>query len=204
VNAVSKALLEFFAMPDEQLRWLGELLAENGIWCVVRKLPPNWGIKHVTGAQFLTELQLTKPDETAGLQLFFGPSDFVPTPIWRIAENGDRDIDFIRSQAIQYCPSMVVREHVLLEGHMAIMRQGYYDEVGIAPKPVQEWFRHVAKSFVRLRTEGTVVLQDPKLGKQKEYPDIVATPGALEWQRCGHLLKQFVNGAYEFHVRVNN
>jgi hypothetical protein len=162
---MSKTRLEFLAMPDEQLRWIKELLANDGIWCVVRRLPPNWQIEQVEDAGFLSNLQLKIPDEIGRLQLFFGRSDLVPTPIWRTAENGDRDIDFIRSRAIQFSPSVVVREHVLLEGQMAIMRLGYYEEAGIDPKPLRLWFRDVAKSFVKLKAAGTVIIRDTERDK---------------------------------------
>ena len=191
-------------MPDEQLSWLQALLSENDIWCVLRKLPPNFGIEQVSGTEFLTDLQLVNADETGGLQLFFGRSDFTPRPIWRTTENGDRDIDFIRSKAIQYCPSIVVGKCVLLEGQLGIMRHGYYEEAGIDPIPVQTWFKEIALSFARLGAVTPLVLRDMENGQERIYADIIATSGALEWQRSGHLLKQFLKGAYEFHIPAAN
>jgi hypothetical protein len=198
---MSKTSLEFFATPEEQRHWLRGLLSDERIWCVVGKSPPNRTIEQVTGTRFLNELHLTKPGEIGGLQLFFGPGDLVSSPIWRTSERGDRDIDFARSKAVLFDPSFVVRKQILLEGTMAIMRRVYYEEAGIDPKPLQRWFRQIANSFTKLKTAGTVVLRDPADGTEKAYPDIIATPGAVEWQRTGHLLKQFVNGAYEFEVR---
>ena len=201
---MSKAHVEFFATPEEQLDWLRELLSGDRVWCVVRTLPPNWGIELVASARLLRQLSLTKSDATGGTQVFLGRKDLVPVPIWRTEDNGGRDIDFIRSQAIQYSPSVVVREHILLQGQMAIMRRSYYNDAGVDPKPLHQWFRQLANSFSELKTAGTVVLRDPAHGTEKAYPDIIATAQAAEWQRTGHLLKQFVDGAYEFIVRLRD
>lgn len=197
---MSRINADFFATPDEQLGWLEGFLADNDIWCVLRILPPMWRIEQVHDKGFLTTLPLRKADGIGGLQLFFGRRDLVPAPMWRTPENGDRDIDFIRSQAIQYSPSIVVGEHVLLEGQMGIMRRSHYEKSGIDPNPVNAWFNEVASSFARLGTGIPVTLRDTKSGQERVYKDIIVSFGALEWQRSGHLLKQFLNGAYEFHV----
>jgi len=192
----------FFATPDEQRLWLRNLLADKSIWCVLRVFPPNWKIEVVTDTEFLEELQLKKDGDIGGFDLYLGRSDLISAPVWRSTGDGRRDIDLTRSQAIAYDPSMVADGDILLEGQMAIMRGTHYEEAGIDPKPLRKWFGEMTKSFGELSAGGVVVCRDPNSGKEKEYPDIIATQGAVQWQRSGRLLKQFVRGAYEFDIRT--
>jgi hypothetical protein len=201
---MSNTQVQFLSTPEEQIKWLTQYLANDGIWWVLRRFPPNWGISAVTGTELLNELQFTKVDDIGGLQLFIGRCDLVPSPVWRTTDVGERDIDFVRSRAIQYDPSLLVDEHILLEGQMAIMRRNYYQEVGIDPNPLRAWFREVATRFRKLHAGCTVVLRDLERGTESKYPNIVATRGAVEWRLSGHLLKQFAKGAYEFDVLKND
>lgn len=201
--SMNSAFVVFFATPDEQLKWLRGLLADEDIWCVVKTLPPQRSIGLTNNMTFLASLNLTKGDDRGGLQLFLGRRSIVPLPIWRTLENGDRDIDNARSQAIQFDPATIIGDHILLSGQMAIMREIYYQEAGIDSKPLKTWFRQVARSLRKLNAAGTVIIRDPERGEEKVYPDIVATSGAIQWQRSGHLLKQFVRGAYEFYVPLS-
>ena len=191
-------------MPNEQVRWIERLLTDEHVWCVVDQFPPNRTIELVTGREFLYEIRFSKPDERGGMQLFFGRRDVAPSPIWRTTEAGIRKLSLIASQAIQYVPSMIIGEQILLEGQMAIVRPVQYEEVGIDPKPIQKWFRQVTKSFIDLTMPGGVVLRDPETGATRNYPDIRASSGAAEWWRAGHLLKQFPKGAYEFDIRCTD
>jgi hypothetical protein len=199
---MGRTQLEFFALPHEQLQWLREFLADDNIWCVLWLPPPNHSIHEVAGTQFLAELELTAGDERGGPMLFFGRKDLVSAPQWTTDANGERELDFTRSRAILFEPSRVVADNVLLTGRMSIMRPSQYKEAGIDPKPIQRWMRQVVQSFVRLQPTGVRVLTVDAETSRTGDSGFVATPSAIEWQKSGHLLKQFLRGAGEYRVSV--
>jgi hypothetical protein len=94
--------------------------------------------------------------------------------------------------------SIVVRQNVLLAGQMAIMREQYYEEAKIDFTSMQRWFRDIGESFERLIAQDKVFVRDEVNGLEKECMEFVATRGAVEWQRSGRALRQFLNGAYTF------
>jgi hypothetical protein len=128
--------LIFYAMPDEQCAWLKGQLSSGQLWCVVRQLPPTWRIESVSGTDFLTEDIFRRCPGVGVVQLILGNRALVPDPVWRIDGGGGKDIDFIRSQAIQYDAS-ILADHILLLGAMGIMSAPYYREAGIDPAGVQ-------------------------------------------------------------------
>jgi hypothetical protein len=198
---MSRRCFEFYALPDEQRHWLGEVLADKGVWCVLRQFE---GPRVVcpTGAEFLSDLKF-EVDQSARFSLILGHRELVPAPIWRVDGAGKRDIDFTRSEAIQYDPAVVARGSVLLEGQLAIMSKGYYDDLDIDSQPLQKWFNRVARSFARLKAPGAVLVHHTTLGTTKELRGVVLTPGAVAWRKEGRQLKQLIDGAVEFDIRTN-
>lgn len=190
--------LEFLALPSEQVSWLAELLDSRDVWCVRRWMPPNRKIERIQGSDSIHIHSFSTKDDTGGFELYFGNKEFADSPIWQTGGHGSIDIDFVRSQAIQYCPSMLVQDSVLLAGQMAIMRRSYYAEAGIDPKPLYNWFIEVVRSFRLLAAKSELFLCDPRTGALAECPGLVATAGAMDFLRTGHSLKQYLRGAYEF------
>jgi hypothetical protein len=196
---MSRTRLQFYATPDEQGRWLREVLTDEDVWCVLRPwdAPP---VVCPTQARFELELKFDI-DQGARYSLMLGHRELVAEPIWRVDGAGKRDIDFARSQAIQYCPSVIARGNVLLEGQLAIMNKVYYDDLGLAWEPLQKWFHRVARSLKRLRASGCVLIHHTTRGTSRHLRRVLVTPGALKWRRAGNQLKQLVDGAVEFDIQ---
>jgi hypothetical protein len=138
------------------------------------------------------------------LNLFIGHRDLTPEPVWRTTGRGDQDIDFIKSQAVQYTASVLANDTILLDGQLAIMRAIYYEEAGINPKPLQKWFRRLAKLFRALQTPDAHLICRAASGQIRACDNIMLTPGAADWRRSGGLLKQFPDGPVEFDVEFTD
>jgi hypothetical protein len=197
---MSRKSLEFYALRDEQRNWLGQTLADKDLWCVVRAFKGS-PTQCQTEGHFLSELQF-EVDQCATYSLMLGHRELVASPVWRVNGAGQRDIDFIQSQAIEYGPAVVARGSVLLEGRLAIMSRVYYDDLGIDPQPLQKWFNRLARSFARLKAPGIVLAQHTTSGTTKKWSGVIVTPGAAAWRRKGGQLKQSVDGSVEFDVQT--
>ncbi len=192
-------LVEFYATPDEQRVWLTRVLSRHDTWCA--RWQPGIGEPEFPFGAALLENSIFRGNDEA--MLFLGRKDLTALPTWRENERGHRDIDFVRSQAIQVVPSRVVRD-VLLEGRIAIMRATYYEDAGISVRPVRKWFHEVGRSLEQLRLPGAMLLQRTTTGRIKEWQSVIISRGAADWRQSGGSLKQFVDGGVEFDVRIEN
>ena len=201
---MAKNRVDFFAMPDEQRDWLQQLFKSDALWCVLRQSPPNTRVEEITEAALFANPSLDWSSGVGETQLHVGCREIVAEPVWSAIRTGLKDIDFIQSQAIQVVLSRQVDDRILLEGQIGIMHEASYRDAGIDPAPLQKWFRSVANSLKRLRANVAVVLRDPASKQERRYPGIVATAGAVQWRRSGRVLKQFVDGAYEFDIQASD
>jgi hypothetical protein len=197
--------IEFYALPDEQCKWLNSVLDDSQVWCVLSRSPPdNPHDELVSKSTAANALDFFKNEDIGGITLFIGLRSIVPAPVWRESANGVRDLDFIESRAIKYEPSRVFCERILLEGQFAIMRDIYYLERNIDSKPLYAWFLALVNSLKHLRAKGVTVVQSTTAGSTKEWPQIVVTDGAERWWRGGSALKQFPHGEVEFNLKLGD
>jgi hypothetical protein len=194
---------EFYALPNEELQWLAGVLTQKNIWCWVYWHPAEGGkgYEPIKTADDLKKLSFNTKYE-GGLKFFLGRTDLTNI-VWRETLGGKKEIDFIKSQAIEFWPSLIVMDNILLEGRLAIMPPSEYTLQGIDPKPILRWYKEVRKSLTSMMSKEYIVVQRTTNGKLKEWREIGLTPGAISWRLSGRLLKQFPRGEVEFDVMAN-
>ena len=190
---------EFYALPDEQRQWLAEIVSQEGIWCLVNSWKPGHGDQYYCIHKEAELKSHFLPITPKGTLMFFIGRTGLSKPVWRDSPRG-KELDFIRSQAIEFSPSLIVRESILLEGRLAIMRPSEYSLHGIDPNPLSRWYRPIRKSLTSIMTKDYIVVQRTTTGEIKEWHEIGVTHGAVTWRLGGHLLKQFPQGAVEFDI----
>jgi hypothetical protein len=195
---MARVRVNFYAMPNEQQAWLNDTLAQTALWCVVRI--PGAASRLIREPSEIARLPFVEPS-CKYFDLFLGNRELVEAPVWRIAGDGREVIDLARSMAIQYVPSLVVDNDVLLEGQMAIMAATYYQELGLDQGPLERWFAHIAKSFQKQRSPAKLVYHRAD-GQVVTYPGTMLTPGAVQWRLAGKRLKQLQQGPLEFDVQL--
>jgi len=188
---------EFYALPDELQPWLASIIIQDGIWCLKRRIGNGVHYDLIRDARDVKAISFMVENEDDVI-LFIGRSDLSPIVLENKAHS--TSLDFIRSQAIQFVPSTIAKEVILLEGRLAIMRPSEYKLHGIDPKPLSQWYRHIQKSLASIMTRDNIVVQRTSTGKLKEWREIGITQGAVSWRRNGRLLKQFPRGEVEFDV----
>lgn len=199
---MSTSRFEFFATAEDQKEWLIELMRDGIVWCVVRETQPTPRVELQDSSDFVRSFSFVH--SARGMtQFFLGLREFCESPVWEKSAASSPQINFTRSQAICFDPSLTAGDSILLQGQAAIMREVYYREAGIDPRPVREWYRSVVKKFKASKAPNATVIQHTTLGTTKEWGSILATSGAAAWWKSGRKLKQFVNGPVEFDLRTS-
>jgi len=193
-------IYSFYSLPEEFNKWLLKLILENSVWCMAWYPGINDLYYFVRDNKDVLSLSYQTEYEDS-LILFIGRRDLSDI-IWEDNKRGKR-IHFIKSQAIQLVPSLIVQECILLEGRMAVMRPSEYSLHGIDPKPILQWYKQVRKSLASIMSKEYIVVQRTASGKLKEWREIGLTPGAISWRLSGRLLKQFPRGEVEFDIMPN-
>lgn len=192
-----KMSYEFYALPEEFNKWLLKLISDDSVWCMAwypGKDDPYYLIrdKDISSLSYQAEFE-------DSVMFFVGRRELSDI-VWEDTKRGKR-IHFIKSQAIQIVPSLIVQERILLEGRMAVMRPSEYTLQGIDPKPILRWYKQVRKSLTSIMSREYIIIQRTTTGKIKEWLEVGVTPAAVAWYHRGHLLKQFPQGAVEFDIR---
>lgn len=195
---MARVRVNFYALPNEQQAWLNETLEQSALWCVVRF--PGDESRLVSDLSEIDRLPFVEPS-CKYFDLFLGNRELVETPVWRIAGDGREVIDLVRSMAIQFVPSLVVDNNVLLEGQMAIMTATYYRELGLDQGPLERWFARIANSFRKQRSPAKLVYHRAD-GQAAAFPGTMLTSGAVQWRLAGRRLKQLLHGPMEFDVQL--
>lgn len=193
--------LDFFATPAEQKNWLAQFLGDTDVWCVLWTAVD--GPRYVElDVQMVDELSFSAESEDE-MTFFLGRKSLVASPIWNTVGAGRRELDFLKSSAVQYVPALVVHEKILLEGRMAILPSSAYEDAGVDPKPIAAWFKKVRDSFASmLREPRATLVQSTTSGAMKSWNQVLVSPGAVAAKTSGKLLKQFPEGEVEFDVRL--
>lgn len=133
--------------------------------------------------------------------MFFGNKSLQNRLIWQTTLDNRTELDFIRSQTVQFVPSLLINGTTLLEGQLAIMSDVYYHELGIDPGPVGHFYSELRKSFKRIFDNNSRVAVVTPTGETKLIPNTSITASAAEWvNRKKGRLKQLKDGPVEFTV----
>jgi len=198
---MGKTRLEFYALPEEQKAWLQALLKQQPVWCICERSclrePVRVEPQDVVNLNFETKTEF----EWA---LFLGLKTLTKAPVFRPTPQGST-LDFVKSLAIQYVPSLVCAPDILIEGQLAVMRKFEYELAKLPWQHLFQWFRELTRSFRRtLGFKGAVLVQHTTLGTVKEWRGVLLSKGAVEWRLNGRRLKQFPRGEVEFDLRLMN
>jgi hypothetical protein len=194
---MNATIYPFYATIDEQKKWLVQLLSAKDVWCLL--WTPSDGARYFPiGITELKKISFEAEHED-DLMLFLGCRGLTIEPVWLETPRGVR-LDFIRSQALQLVPSLVVENTILLEGRLSVMRRGEYERVGVNPTKLIKWYRKIRKSLVSLMSSNHILVQKTSDGKIKLWTDVGISPGAVLWYHEGHSLKQFPQSPVEFDI----
>src|SRR5262245_11309799 len=139
-DIMSATSLEFYALPAEQKCWLQGVLRDQNVWCYARRWPAiYWSVE---ADSLPLEGEFVGKD-WSDLIFFLGRRNF-SSPVWENTPAVNQ-INFGRSLAVQYSPSLIANADTLLEGQMAILRAVSYDEAGIDASGLQRWYKQLAK-----------------------------------------------------------
>lgn len=188
----------FFATAEEQRQWLGDVVRDRDLWCVAVYL----GDKRPAVLDQRALEHLSFEAGVGPVRLCIGRTELAPGPVWRAAGSGS-DVDFIRSRAVQYNPSLQ-HGNTLLQGQLGIMRREYYEEAALAYEPLHRWFTSLTDSFESaLHVKGATMLS--RAGREswvRLRDKILISPGAIVWREGGGLLKQVYESVVEFDVAL--
>lgn len=183
----------FFATHHEQHDWLGRIAGENEGWFVAGGSPTGPIIGRLSDlGTFFTE------GKSAVAPIFLGRSDISNGPIWRISAKG-KELDFVRSLAIQFVPSVVAGD-TMLEGRFDIHRASEYELVGVEHGDLRKWIAQLRRSMRSMwKVPGIGIRLESRDGVRSAVGGTVLfSPGAVDWYRQGGKLKQFPEGTFSF------
>lgn len=188
--------LAFYASVNEQRVWLSHALHDVRGWSIA-----NW-FRQDRFEEILPQHigRNLGTDNWHALRIFIGRSDLSAAPVWRNTSVG-KEIDFIRSRAIQIVPSATIDE-MMLEGRIDIMRASEYQRIGVDPLPLMQWFRLMQRSLEKmLQFDGAYLVG--RKGHRSGFPSrrrALVSRDAAAWRHSGHDLKQVPESTIEFDV----
>jgi hypothetical protein len=185
--------IEFFALPEEQLPWLRELLSDPAVWCWVRLLGKGSRIIEVS-----EELDLVDFTSTDLIELDFGRGN-VQDPVWEQTGYGV-DLDFSRSLAVQFDPCLMIGGQELIKGQMAISPKGWYDFYGVNSESVVSWYKRLSKSWKKVFSREDMVVVDLEDGRSIPYRGVHLTAGSVAWWQSGKELKDALDWKFKYDV----
>ncbi len=185
--------IEFFMLPDEQSKWLERTFVSDDSWCWIRRRDADSRL--ISGPFKTGDLRF---DSEKLVELDFGRSS-VQTPLFRETPFCT-EIDFPRSLAVQFLPSLILKGHMLTVGQLGITSKGWYEYLGIQAQSVVKWYQQLARLLKKtfLREYMAIVKLDD--GRVYTYRDIHLSPGAVEWWRKGNELRTPTNDNIRFDV----
>jgi hypothetical protein len=200
VIGMAKTQIEFYAVAEEQRAWL-ETQCQPGTW--IRYWEPSRPVQHEVLTPQSVRLLDFEAKHGDDWMLFLGRKDMAPESVWLDTAVG-RQIDFVKSMAIQFVPSLAYHDKVLLEGRISIMRVENYQQEGIDCAPLLNWFNALCRSFQRaVAKRDAVVTQRTTEGTIKEWRKVLVSERAVEWRHSGRKVKQFPKGEVEFDIRIS-
>jgi hypothetical protein len=185
---------EFFWTPHELQAWLIRVCDELGLWLVLWRVGRN--ADNVNPDAIQPSMFESVADDA--IQIFLGSPSICPKPVWRIA--GDRrELDFIRSYAVQLVPSVLAVDHkTMLQGRLAIMRPVDYDDSNRA-KQVAELFKQLRAKLRQDSDRSRIIVQQLPDGDKKRWQDVLVGKSV---PKSGLKLKQFSRGEVEFGIET--
>ena len=132
--------IEFLALPKEQLEWLRSLLSQRDVWCWIRLFEA--GMSRITSDP--GDLDALSFDSECLAEIDLGRYE-IQQPVFKETGYGV-DLDFPRSLAVQFRPSLVLKKRMLTTGQLAISSSSWYEYFGVDAAPVQKWYRTLSIS----------------------------------------------------------
>src|SRR5690606_29054322 len=118
----------------------------DDIWCWIRMLGNNSRL--VSGSGVLEGIGSLKFDNDSLMELDFGRRS-IQMPIFRQTPLFT-ELEFARSLAVQFLPSLVLKETALYEGQLGISRKQWYEDFGVRAEPVVTWYHQLARSLKKI------------------------------------------------------
>jgi hypothetical protein len=185
--------IEFLALPDEQRPWLKDILKKNGMWCWVRIR--GGGSKIIYDPSAIEDTDFG----TKNLVEFDLGRAAVRQPVFRETPNGV-ELDFPRSLAVQFAPSLAIDNCILTVGQLAISSRSWYDFYDVNPDPVSTWFRELTRSWRKAFCDENMVVVNMDDGRVSESRQVHVTAGAIHWWQQGRELKNLTNMTFKYDV----
>lgn len=194
---MGRSQLSFFALPHEQINCLSSILTDANwilLWSALDRFTYRKILPREINAQ---NFNVGVEDEW---MLFIGFVDVVSNPQF-IPSDGRYTLDFAASCAVQYVPSFVANDNILLEGRLAIMRNSCYSCEPVLQKTFVNRYAELRSSVTTcVKCEGAMLTQVTTNGIKKILKSVAVSQGAAQWRTNGNSLKQFICGQVEFGV----
>ena len=110
------------------------------------------------------------------------------------------DLDFPRSLAIQFIPSLILDGRKLLVGQIAISSKSWYDFYGVESSSVFAWYRELSRSWKKVFRDESMVVVSGSCGRMTEYRYVHLTVGAIDWWKQGKELKDSTNMTFKYDL----
>ena len=151
---MNRSIQEFFWTPTDTIRWLKVEVLSLRLWIVMWPVGSDARPLHVAEL----ELGMFENDTEDAVQIFLGSAALSGAPEWTEA-GGRRLLDFERSYAVQFAPSLITPDRkILLQGRMAMLRRYQYEDYSKATK-LSELFRRLRASMKQASDRSRVVVQ---------------------------------------------
>lgn len=188
--------IEFFMMPDEQRKWLRQNFSGDDIWCWIRMRGTDSRL--VSGAKIFETVGSLKFDNDSLMELDFGGRS-IESPIFRQTPFFT-ELEFARSLAVQFLPSLILKETALFQGQLAISGKQWYEYFGVQAEPVVRWYHQLARSLKKTFAKENILTCTIEDGRVFTYRDVHLSPGAVEWRNRGNELRTSTNKFIKYDV----
>jgi hypothetical protein len=185
--------IEFLALPEEQLPWLKNILAQEGTWCWIRLRGP--GSRIVTDPGAFDDVDFQTEDL---MELDFGRYA-VQEPVFKETGYGI-DLDFPRSLVAQFIPSLILERRKLFVGQIGISSKSWYDFYGVDSDPIFAWYRELSRSWKKLFRDDSMVVVHLDTGQVSPSRWVHLSSGAIDWWKRGNELKNSTNLTFKYDV----
>jgi hypothetical protein len=190
---MTKFLQEVFWTPGETIDWVHRVVGAFDLWAVLWLVGNE--ARLVDANELRPEIFYDRTEDTA--HLFLGSSNKLRSPQWRDV-SGKRLLDFQRSYAVQFVPSVISPDRkALLQGRLAILPPDQYDDPARAAALVS-LYRSLQLSMKKQSDQSRVVTQVLQSGEPKTWKQVLVGKAIPRGQELK--LKQFADGVVEFQL----
>ncbi len=110
------------------------------------------------------------------------------------------ELEFARSLAVQFLPSLVLKETALFQGQLAISGKQWYEYFGVQAEPVVTWYHQLARSLKKTFAKDYMLTCTIEDGRVFTNRDVHLSPGAVDWRNRGNELRSPTNKFIKYDV----